>query len=77
MRVWVDENSGCRMCSPDCCDEWLFDIWAFGNDYDDANTVEELKRLVDSLVKMSQRARDCLWDGALFGIHGSPDESKL
>lgn len=54
------------MCEPDCADEWLFDIWAIGCDYDNENTVDGLKRLADNLVEMSQKARDCLHDGRLF-----------
>lgn len=66
MRTWTDETTGCKMCEPDCADEWLFDIWAIGCDYDGESTVDGLKRLVDSLVEMSQKARDCLHDGKLF-----------
>lgn len=66
MRYWTDEKTGCRMCEPDCCDEWLSMIWMVGCDYDGCETVESLKGLVDELVEMSQKARDCLHDGALF-----------
>lgn len=44
----------------------FFDIWAIGCDYDGESTVDGLKKLVDSLVEMSQKARDCLHDGKLF-----------
>jgi hypothetical protein len=60
------------MCSPDCVDELLFDIWAIGCDYDGCRSVEDLKNLVAELVEMANQARDCLWDGKLFGIHGKP-----
>lgn len=73
MRSWTDEN-GHRWCAPDCVDEYLFSIWALGCDYDGETAVEGLKRLVDALVEYSQKARDCLWDGKLFGVHGSPEE---
>lgn len=43
MRIWFDENIGSKMSEPDCVDEWLFEIWAVGCDYDGAGTVEELK----------------------------------
>ena len=66
MRTWTDETTGCKMCEPDCADEWLFDIWAIGCDYDGESTVDGLKKLVDSLVEMSQKARDCLHDDKLF-----------
>lgn len=65
MKIWTDECGG-KWCEPDCCDEWLFDIWAIGCDYDGETTVDDLKKLVDQLVSMSQRARDCLHDGKLF-----------
>ena len=29
--------------------------------------------LINYLVEMSQKARECLWDNKLFGIHGSPE----
>lgn len=73
MRSWTDKN-GTKWCEPDCADEWLFDIWATGCDYDGETTVEGLRRLVDTLVEYSQKARDCMWDGKLFGIHGSPED---
>lgn len=43
MRIWFDENIGSKMSEPDCVDEWLFEIWAVGCDYDGCGTVEELK----------------------------------
>ena len=76
MQHWIDEQTGCNMCEPDCADEWLFDIWAIGCDYDGETTVKGLKRLVDELVGMANNARNCLWDGKLFGIHGNPDEEE-
>ena len=75
MKYWIDNDTKCQMCEPDCVDEWLFDIWAIGVDYDGCHTVEELKKLIDELVDMSNKARDCLWNNKLFGIHGSPDEN--
>ena len=65
MKIWTDER-GSKWCEPDCYDEWLFDIWAIGCDYDGETTVEGLKKLVDQLVSMSQKARDCLHGGKLF-----------
>lgn len=76
MKHWIDEQTGCKMCEPDCVDEWLFDIWAIGCDYDGNHSAEDLKKLVDELVDMANKARDCLWDGKLFGIHGSPEEKE-
>ena len=65
MKYWTNED-GMRLCEPDSCDEWLWMIWAIGVDYDGCNTVESLKDLVDEMVEMSQKARDCLYDGLLF-----------
>ena len=48
MKTWTDETTGCKMCEPDCADEWLFQIWAVSCDYDGENTVEGLKRLIDA-----------------------------
>lgn len=75
MRIFSDKN-GTVWREPDCVDEWLFDIWAIGCDYDGCHTVEELKKLIDELVDMANKARDCLWDGKLFGVHGSPNGNK-
>lgn len=55
MKYWIDEQTGCKMCEPDCVDEWLFDIWAIGCDYDGASTVEDFKFLVKELVYRSQK----------------------
>lgn len=74
MRSWIDEETGTKWCEPDCTDEYLFSIWAHGCDYDGENTVEGLKSLVDEIVEWAQKARDCLWDGKLFGIYGEPAE---
>ena len=76
MRYWYDEEFDVKMCEPDCVDEWLFDIWAIGCDYDGERTVEGLKKCIDYLVEMSKKARECLWDNKLFGAHGSPDERE-
>lgn len=42
MRTWTDETTGCKMCEPNCADEWLFffDIWAIGCDYDGESAVD-------------------------------------
>ena len=39
MKSWIDEQTGCKMCEPDCVDEWLFDIWAIGCDYDGCHSL--------------------------------------
>lgn len=72
MRRWYDEERGIKMCEPDCVDEWLFDIWAIGCDYDGCHTAKDLKKLIDELVGMANKARECLWERRLFGDHGEP-----
>ena len=77
MRSWTDEESGINMYEPDCVDEWLWHIWAIGFDYDGYHKAEDLKELIDELIDMSKRARECLWDGKLFGEFGSQDDEKV
>lgn len=66
MKYWTDKETGAKYTEPDCVDEWLYHIWAIGHDYDGYNDAENLKIVIDELVSMSQRARDCLRDGKLF-----------
>lgn len=61
------KDLGNHWAEPDCCDEWLWMIWAVGFDYDGMDgSVESMKELVDELVEMAQKARDCLYRGELF-----------
>lgn len=76
MKFWYDAENDVKVGEPDCVDEWLFDIWAIGFDYDGCTTTDELKKLIDELVEMSKKARECLWGGQLFGIHGSPENTQ-
>lgn len=76
MRYWKDEETGTNMCEPDCVDEWLWHIWAIGVDYDGCHNVADLKSLVDELVDMANKARECLWTNQLFGVFGSPDDKE-
>lgn len=76
MKHWVNED-GTHMATPDCCDEWLFEIWAIGVDYDGCRTIEEFEKLVDELVDMANKARDCLWDDKLFGAFGHPERYRV
>lgn len=72
MRRWIDEKTGLTMCESDCVDEYLYNIWAIGVDYDGCQSEESLKNLVDELVDMAKKARECLWQNKLFGDYGSP-----
>ena len=51
---------------------WTKSACLENSDYDGASTVEDFKFLVKELVYQSQKARDCLWEGRLFGSHGGP-----
>lgn len=66
MKYWIDEQTGCRMCEPNCTDEWLQFIWEIGCDYDGYNNANNLKQLIDELVDASIQARKCLHKGELF-----------
>ena len=66
MRFWYDKQTRCTLCEPSCADEWLWHLWAIGCDYDGCNTAEDLKKLIDELVDMAQKARQCLYDGKVF-----------
>lgn len=66
MKYWKDERTDCCMCEPNCADEWLESIWQVGCDYDGCHSAEDLKSLIDELIEMSQKARDCLNNGILF-----------
>ena len=76
MRRWIDEESGFWHCEPDSVDEYLWEIWAIGFDYDGCRTEESLKKLIDELVDLSQKARQCLWENKLFGDFGSPNDKE-
>lgn len=54
------------MCEPDCADEWLQMIWEVGVDYDGCASAQGLRELVNELVEMSQKARNCLRNGRIF-----------
>lgn len=67
MKYTFDEQTGVTYSNPSCVDECLFDIWAIGCDYQDGcYRVEDLKKLVDTLVELAQQARAFLHDGKLF-----------
>lgn len=66
MKYWIDEETQCHMCEPDCADEWMQAIGWIGFDYDGYNTAEDLKQLIDELVKYANNARDCLLRGKIF-----------
>ena len=72
MKTWIDEQTGCKMCEADCVDEWLSDIYNIGYDYDGYRDAKNLMELINELLEMVCKARDCLWQGRLFGVYGAP-----
>lgn len=77
MKIWTDER-GNRWSEPDCAAKWAFDIHAIACDYDGETTVEGLKRLVDELVKMTDKMFDCAVDGMIYPSYppGCDDTEK-
>lgn len=55
-----------RLHRPCSCDEYLELIYAIGYDYDGCEKPESLKELIDELVELSTKARECLHEGRLF-----------
>lgn len=66
MKYWYDKECGGIICEPNCADEWLEHIWEIGLDYDGCKTIKDLQELVDELVDISLRARNCLHSGKIF-----------
>lgn len=66
MKYIYDKQFKGIVCSPDSADEWMELIRDIGFDYDGCYTVESLKGLVDELVEMSVKARECLRDGKIL-----------
>lgn len=65
MKYYYDKEFDGICGVPNCADEALYNIWAYGCDYDGCNTVEGLKELIDELVKLSQDAREFIEEGKL------------
>lgn len=61
---------------PNRVDEWLVRILNTGVRYTEGSSADELKDMIDDILIMVQDARNCLWDGKLFGIYGSPEEQQ-
>ena len=66
MKYWYDKEFKGIVCEPNCADEWLWQLWAVGLDYDGCSSVKSLQELVDELVDMALKARECLHEGKLF-----------
>ena len=66
MRYWYDKEFKGVICEPDSADEWLELLWQIGIGYDGCNTVDSLQGLVDELMEISTKARECLYDGKIF-----------
>lgn len=77
MKHWYDKEFKGVICEPNSTDEWLWMLWAVGLDYDGCNSVESLRGLVDELVEMAVKARDCLHDGKIFEDKEESERSLL
>ena len=55
MKNWIDEQTGCKMCEPDCVDEWLSDIYNIGYDYDGYRDAKNLMELIDELLEEEEK----------------------
>lgn len=66
MNHWYDKDTDIIFCEPSCADEWLWHLWAIGCDYDGCHSAEDLKKLIDELVDMAQKARQCLYEDKIF-----------
>lgn len=66
MAIW-EENEDGKFVTSNSVDEFLWNIWAIGCDYDGMDTsVQSMIELVDELVEYAQAARDLLYEGKLF-----------
>ena len=66
MKYWYNKDIKGVVCEPNSVDEWMRHIWEVGLDYDGCNTVKSLQELIDELIEMSVKARECLYNGKLF-----------
>ena len=77
MRYWYNKEFKGIICEPDNTDEWLELIWDVGYNYDGYTTAEGLKSLVDELLDMAQKARECLYEGKIFEDKAESARSSL
>lgn len=56
------------MYQPNSVEEYLDLIIAIGIDYDGYNQVENLKELIDELVDMVKKARQCLYEKKFYEV---------
>ena len=66
MEKVYDEKFGTSY-RPNCAEEYLELLCDIAVDYDGCNTVESLKKLVDELKGYAHKARECLYEGKVFG----------
>ena len=60
MRTWTDPQTGCKMCEPNCAEEWLQHIQELAIGYDGCSKAEDLKDLIDEMVQSARNAQRCL-----------------
>ena len=66
MEKVYDEKFGTSY-RPNCAEEYLELLCDIAVDYDGCNTVASLKKLVDELKGYAHKARECLYEGNVFG----------
>ena len=69
--------NGHRCCEETSVFECLFMIWAIGCDYDGEETVDGLKKLVDELVAIAQKAGGFLEEGLVVPAKGEKSLCNL
>lgn len=77
MKYWYDKEFKGVICEPDSADEWMELIQDIAYGYDGCNTVESLKELIDEMVDMVGKARECLVDGKIFKDEEESDRSLI
>lgn len=66
MRYRYDKEFDGIICTPNCADEWMELIQDIAWNYDNCNSVESLKELIDEMVDAAGWARSCLDAGKIF-----------
>ena len=74
MKFYYDKESGMVFTSPNCVEDCLHNIWEHGIIYEDFQSSEGLKNIIDNIVDLSQDARQFISEGKM--IRDDPDVKK-
>lgn len=66
MKYWYDKEFKGVICEPDSADEWMEHIEDIAFDYDECETIESLRRLIDKIIEITAKARICLIENKIF-----------